>query len=146
MKAYFVITLAIILIFPSPGRAQTESGDTLKSETTLEQDTSDIVYQVVEENASFPGGMDALMLWLSKNLIYPSEALDSLIQGTVYVKFIVAKDGSITDVKVARGVHPLLDDAAVKVVLKMPRWSPGKQLGKPVRSIYFLPISFQLEK
>lgn len=70
--------------------------------------------------------------------------MENGISGKVYIQFVIEKDGSITDVKVARGVDSSLDKEAVRVVKSMPKWTPGKQRGKPVRVAYTLPINFQL--
>ncbi len=70
--------------------------------------------------------------------------MENGIQGKVFIQFVIERDGSITDVKVARGVDASLDKEAVRVVQSMPKWKPGKQRGKPVRVAYTLPINFQL--
>lgn len=98
----------------------------------------------VDEPAEFPGGMDALMEWLSENIIYPQEAADNDIQGKVIVRFIVEKDGSIGKAVIVKGVHKDLDRESLRVVKAMPRWEPGKIDGRSVRSYYNLPITFQL--
>lgn len=100
------------------------------------------VFQVVEEMPQFPGGNDALFEYLSNNLEYPEEAVENGIKGVVYVTFIVEHDGSISNVKVLRGIGGGCDDAAHATVTNMPNWSPGKQRGKPVRVQYNLPIRF----
>ena len=92
----------------------------------------------------FPGGTDALWAYLSSNLRYPTVAQENGIQGRVIVKFVIRKDGSVTDVTVVRSVDPLLDAAALKVTQEMPNWLPGKQRGKVVNVSYTLPISFNL--
>lgn len=80
----------------------------------------------------------------AKNVKYPVLAMENGIQGKVFIQFVIERDGSITDVKVARGVDASLDKEAVRVVQSMPKWKPGKQRGKPVRVAYTLPINFQL--
>ena len=87
------------------------------------------VFDVVEQMPSFPGGPSALMEWLSNNVKYPVVAQENGVQGRVVVSFVVERDGSITDVKVVRGVDPSLDREASRVVRAMPRWIPGKQNG-----------------
>lgn len=99
---------------------------------------------IPDETASFPGGEEAFREHLRKNIRYPSLAIDNSIQGVVYVKFIVNKDGSVCDIAIARGVDPLLDEEAMRVVRTVPRWNPGKIRGMPVRSIFTVPIRFQL--
>lgn len=99
------------------------------------------IFQVVEDMPAFPGNVTK---WISKNVKYPVLAMENGIQGKVFVQFVIEKDGSITDVKVSRGVDASLDKEAVRVVKAMPKWKPGKQRGKPVRVSYTLPIFFQL--
>lgn len=103
------------------------------------------VFDVVEQMPSFPGGPSALMEWLSNNVKYPVVALENGVQGRVVVSFVVERDGSITDVKVVRGVDPSLDKEASRVVRAMPRWIPGKQNGSAVRVKYNVPVAFRLQ-
>lgn len=100
------------------------------------------VFQVVEDMPTFPGDINK---WLGKNVKYPVIAQENNIQGRVTVQFVIERDGSITDVKVLRGVDPSLDKEAVRVVKSMPKWKPGKQRGKPVRVSYTVPINFRLQ-
>ncbi len=104
------------------------------------------IYDVndVEVMASFPGGMKELITWLSSNIRYPEEAAKKDIQGQVVVKFVVGKDGSITNATVIKSVHPLLDREALRVVKKMPKWLPGRNGNKPVTSYFNLPVNFRL--
>ena len=103
------------------------------------------VFDVVEQMPSFPGGPSALMEWLSNNVKYPVVAQENGEQGRVVVSFVVERDGSITDVKVVRGVDPSLDKEASRVVRAMPRWIPGKQNGSAVRVKYNVPVAFRLQ-
>ena len=103
------------------------------------------VFDVVEQMPSFPGGMGALMSWLSQNIKYPVIAAENGVQGRVIVQFVVEKDGSITDVKVAKSVDPSLDKEAARVVSSMPKWTPGKQNGSAVRVKYTVPVTFKLQ-
>lgn len=103
------------------------------------------VFDVVEQMPSFPGGPSALMEWLSNNVKYPVVAQENGVQGRVVVSFVVERDGSITDVKVVRGVDPSLDKEASRVVRAMPRWIPGKQNGSAVRVKYNVPVAFRLQ-
>ena len=100
------------------------------------------IFQVVEDMPTFPGDINK---WLGKNVKYPVIAQENTIQGRVTVQFVIERDGSITDVKVLRGVDPSLDKEAVRVVKSMPKWKPGKQRGKPVRVSYTVPINFRLQ-
>lgn len=103
------------------------------------------VFDVVEEQPSFPGGPSALMQWLRDNIKYPVIAAENGIEGRVIVQFVVSKTGSISDVRVARGVDPSLDKEAVRVVSSMPNWTPGKQNGTSVNVRYTLPVTFKLQ-
>ena len=110
-----------------------------------EPEEEDQIFQVVEEDATFPGGTAELMKYLQKNIKYPSICQEQGIQGRVIVQFVVEKDGSITDVQVIKAINPYLDKEAVRVVSTMPKWSPGKQAGKPVRVFFTLPVVFRLQ-
>ena len=105
---------------------------------------SNRVYDVVEQMPSFPGGISGLMTYLNQNIRYPAVAQENCVQGRVIVSFVVEKDGHISDVTVLRSVDPSLDKEAIRVVKNMPRWTPGKQGGEPVRVRYNVPVSFRL--
>lgn len=97
-----------------------------------------------EEQPSFPGGEEEMMKFIQKNIKYPEMAVQMGDQGRVYVQFVVETDGSITQVKTVRGVTTELDREAERVVKSMPKWTPGKQRGRPVRVRYTVPIYFRL--
>ncbi len=103
------------------------------------------VFQVVEEQPMFPGGMEEMMKFLQQNVKYPKEAQDQGKQGRVIVQFVVNKDGSISNDTIVRSVDPLLDAEALRVVRSMPNWTPGKQRGKEVRVRFTLPVTFRLD-
>lgn len=103
------------------------------------------VFDVVEEMPSFPGGNGALMSYLNGNTKYPVVAQENGVQGKVIISFVVERDGSISDVRVARSVDPSLDREAQRVVKSMPRWTPGKQNGQTVRVKYTVPVVFRLQ-
>lgn len=111
----------------------------------VQAQTDDEIYVAVEQQGEFPGGQAALMKWLCANVRYPEAAQANDIQGRVLVKFVIEKDGCITNVKIAKGVDKDLDLEAKWVVSKMPRWTPGKNNGKPVRSYFTLPVTFKLQ-
>lgn len=112
--------------------------------STAQTKKNDMVFDVVEVMPQFPGGQIAMLQYLMKNMKYPEQAMKEGIQGRVAVSFIVEKDGSISDVKPVLSVHPLLNKEAVRVVESMPKWSPGKHNGKPVRVRFNLPVMFKL--
>ena len=103
------------------------------------------VFLSVEENPEFPGGTAKLLEYVQKNLKYPMMARESDIQGKVFVGFVVEKDGSISNVRVLRGIGGGCDEEAVRVVQTLPKFKPGKQRGNPVRVQYTLPIVFKLQ-
>lgn len=100
---------------------------------------------VVENMPEYPGGFDAMFDFINGNLEYPQEAKDAEIEGKVFVSFIVEQDGSLSSIKLLRGIGYGCDEAAMDVVRKMPNWKPATQRGKPVRVQYQLPFNFKLE-
>lgn len=128
-----------------------ESGEVLKAKEVIAQEPvkpkeeENKVFDVVEQMPSYPGGMGALMQYLSNNIKYPVIAEENGIQGRVICTFVVERDGSITDVRVAKSVDPSLDKEAMRVIKSMPHWIPGKQNGSAVRVKYTLPVTFRLQ-
>lgn len=112
--------------------------------STAQTKKNDMVFDVVEVMPQYPGGQIAMLKYIMENMKYPKQAMKEGIQGRVAVRFIVEKDGSISNVKPILSVHPLLNKEAVRVVKSMPKWTPGKQNGKPVRVRFNLPIMFKL--
>lgn len=112
--------------------------------STAQTKKNDMVFDVVEVMPQFPGGQIAMLKYIMENIKYPEQAMKEGIQGRVAVRFIVEKDGSISDVKPVLSVHPLLNKEAVRVVKSMPKWTPGKQNGKPVRVRFNVPVMFKL--
>jgi TonB family protein len=110
----------------------------------LEKD-NDTVFQIVEQMPQFPGGEKALMEYIGKNIVYPVEAKEKEIQGRVFINFVIEKDGSVSNVKVLRGIGGGCDEEAVRAVSSLPKWKPGIQKGKPVRVSYQIPILFKLD-
>ena len=102
------------------------------------------VYDIVEQMPSFPGGLEELYKWIDNNVQYPAVARENGIEGRVILKFIVEKDGSLSDSIVIHSVHPMVDREALRLVGQMPKWNPGKRAGIPVRVRYCLPIKFKL--
>ena len=115
-----------------------------ESTSANNNEEQDEIFQVVEEQPMYPGGMQELMKYLQKEMKYPKEAQDKGIQGRVIVQFVVNKDGSICEANVVKSVDPLLDAEALRVVNAMPHWTPGKQRGEPVRVRFTIPIAFHL--
>ena len=139
-----VTTLGLVRCDVDSTSSKKEMGS--KSDSNYDDDDDMIMGMIVEQKPVFPGGQKALMEFLKSNLVYPKAARDSSIQGRVMVKFTVEKDGSITDVEVVRGVHPALDEEAVRVVSMMPKWKPGTQMGDTVRTKFTLPVLFKINQ
>ena len=104
----------------------------------------DDFFDIVEENASFPGGKKAYAKYLKKNLRYPRQARRMGIEGKVYVQFIINRDGSLVDVHVVKGIGAGCDEEALRVIKNSPKWNPGKQRGRAVRQRMVIPIVFRL--
>lgn len=113
--------------------------------SSSDESLEDPVFFIVEEMPEFPGGEAALRSFISQAIQYPQEAHEKGIQGKVYITFVVSKDGLVKDTRIARGVDPLLDNEALRVVNELPQWQPGKQRGKEVNVSYTVPIQFVLQ-
>lgn len=125
----------------------TESDENLEIEPIIveeEEYEEPEIFTIVEDMPSFPGGEEQLFRYLGENIKYPAMAKDAGITGIVFVTFVVKEDGSVSGVKVLRGIGGGCDEEAVRVVQAMPKWKPGKQRGKAVRVQYNLPIRFVL--
>ncbi len=126
--------------------ADLDSGNEISS--TMSQPAGSKIFQyvgdVVEHHASFPGGQSALLTFLKDNIKYPEQAKKDSIEGRVVIIFNVETDGSITEPKVVRSVHPLLDAEALRVAKLMPKWEPAYQNDTPVKTKYNIPITFKM--
>ncbi len=123
--------------------------DTRVAPVTIQQtappdEKADQIFTIVEDEPSPKGGMAGFYSYVSKNLKYPSQARRLDIEGKVFVQFVVDKDGSLTDVKVLKGIGSGCDQEAVRVIQEAPKWNPGKQRGRPVRVRMVMPIVFTL--
>lgn len=130
--------------FPCDQNTLSESNKLEIIETVNLQVKEEQVFTIVEQMPSFPGGDKALMKFLTENIVYPTEAKDNGISGTVYVTFVVREDGSIGNPRVLRSVSPDIDAEALRVIGKMPNWIPGRQRQISVPVQYNLPIRFIL--
>ena len=118
----------------------------LAQKTVVSQkDQKEEPFNVVEDMPAFPGGMEAMIQFISSNIQYPADAQKQKVDGRVLVNFVVEKDGSITEVKVIKPAFPSLDAEAIRVVKAMPKWKPGYQRGKAVRVQFTMPINFSLK-
>ena len=115
-----------------------------KDEPINQNENDPETLRIVQELPMYPGGMVEFMKWLTKNLKYPSAALRSKIEGKVMISFIVNTDGTISDIKVVKKAHRLLDAEALRVAKLMPKWEPGKDHGKVCRTMVAIPIVFEI--
>ena len=129
--------------------AEVDQQEVIEEYVPVEVEEEDVqeqeIFQIVEEMPSYPGGEGKLMEYVAKNIKYPQIARETGIQGRVFVGFVVEPDGSVSNVKVLRGIGGGCDEEAVRVVKGMPKWKPGKQRGKAVRVSYMLPVNFKLQ-
>lgn len=139
------LAIALLAMNNTTIRANVQKKVVKTTKTTKKADASNKVYEVVEQMPSFPGGDAAMMKYLAENIKYPVSAQKAKEQGRVVVQFIVEKDGAVTGVKTVRSVTPVLDAEAVRVIKAMPKWTPGRQGGQPVRVKYNVPVSFRLQ-
>jgi len=114
------------------------------SDTKQVTEDSNEIFSAVEHSAEFPGGIEKFYAYLQKNVHYPAIARENNVQGKVFMTFVVEKDGSLTDVKVMRGIGSGCDEEATRVIKASPKWKPGEQNGRTVRQQYTVPISFTL--
>lgn len=103
----------------------------------------DKVYTAAEQMPQFPGGSAKLMQYINEHIVYPEEAKEKDLQGHVIVQFVVTKDGKIGDVRISRGIDPIIDNEAIRVIKSLPDFIPGRSRGKCVNVWYTLPITFR---
>lgn len=126
----------------TPAVVVLETTDTAPAAESVDQSE---IFPIVEAMPEFPGGMEALMKFLSENIKYPASCQKQKVQGRVVVQFVINKDGSVVEAEVIKPVHPDLDKEALRIVSLMPKWTPGKEKGEPVRVKFTLPILFKLK-
>ncbi|MEA4918633.1 energy transducer TonB [Proteiniphilum sp.] len=149
---YLFIALAFLLIVASSCgtlRKKSDKNAVTENSEVVQSSTSEIegeIYDRYDEPPQFPGGYSALGKFLSDNIRYPVEACDKGIQGRVICRFVVAKDGSLSGFEIMRGVDPLLDNEAIRVLRLMPNFTPAKLDGKAVNGYTSIPVVFILNK
>ncbi len=133
------VVMAVMVFGVTVSYAQTENDSSVKY-----IDDSYQVFQVVEHSAVFSGGFAEMNKFLADNIKYPEQAVKDSVQGKVMLSFVVETDGSISDVKILRGLSEECDAEAVRVIKSMPKWEPAKNKGKKVRQEFVLPVTFNL--
>jgi len=112
----------------------------------VQDEKADEIFTIVEQQPEPVGGFSAFYAYVSKNLKYPKQAERINIQGRVYLEFVVERDGSLTDIKVLKGIGGGCDEEACRIISAAPNWKPGKQRGRPVRVKMVMPILFRIEE
>ena len=123
------------------GKTNVAHRDTINTDTAASS-KNHIWCELYETMPGFRGGVTALREWIDENMHYPDELADTCLQGRVIVTFIINEDGTLSNAKVIKSVHPLLDAEALRLVSIMPRWYPAKRMGKGIKIKYCLPFSF----
>lgn len=136
------VTACLAVTFANCNNSMLATNDDKINDNSFTNDNQP--YVIVEDMPEFPGGPAALLKYIAENVVYPEQAKNDTIQGTVYLKFVVDKTGKVTQTEVIRGVHPLLDEESIKVVNSLPEWTPGRQSGKNVDVAMQIPIKFQI--
>lgn len=114
------------------------------TKNVFKEDDKPIDFYILEEKPEFPGGLSAMNEWIVNNTKYPEIPKENGVSGKVFVKFVIDKDGNITEVELLNNVDTYLDKEALRVVSEMPKWTPGKQRGKTVKVSFQIPIKFKL--
>ncbi len=110
----------------------------------VDDENNPLNFRIVEQLPEYPGGMAALVQWLTKTIVYPPEAHRRNIQGRVVVSFVVNTDGSLSDIRLTKSAHTLLNREALRVAKLMPKWKPGVNNNKPCRTLFAIPIEFKI--
>lgn len=133
-----IATLLVVSAFAMTASAATVGNDSIASD-------AEKVYEQVDKPAEFPGGINGLMKYLQRTIKYPEKAQQANVQGRAVVKFVIGKDGKVTDASIFQSTSSKeLDEEALRVVNAMPNWQPGEINGEPVKSYFTLPVTFRL--
>jgi protein TonB len=145
MKLIFIVLAAFI---SGTSWSQEEVGPKQAGEEIAKPQDPQEPYTVVDEQAEFPGGREALMKYLTSNLVYPEYAIENYLEGKCYVRFVVSSTGKVSNVSIVKKVPncPQCDQEAMRVVKAMPDWKPARVEDKVVNSYYHLPVMFKLTK
>ena len=141
---FIIATIAVHAQQTPPPKPKDPDSETMINEPASASSDTAKIFTAVQKEPAFPGGLDAFYKYLQQTVRYPAKSFENRIQGKVLITFIVEKDGSLTDIKVAKGVSEDIDAEAVRVMTISPKWNPGTQNAKPVRVQYTMPLSFTL--
>ena len=151
MKREIFVTMIVVLLMMSVGdiaRAQNVpliiDPDKVDEYLAERKDTIN-VYDVVEQMPQFPGGFQKMNEFIEENMQYPKKCAEKGVYGRVVITFVVERSGKLSNIRVAKSVHPALDKEALRIVKLMPKWIPGRQNGITVRVKYIIPVTFRLK-
>jgi len=148
MKTKILIIILVIFSLTLSNFIYSQTDTSKNKIDTNKHDQSEISYVMIQENPQFPGGDNELLIFLKRNIKYPKLAKENNIQGTLFVEFIVNRDGSIKDVRIRKDTNYIgygCEEEAIRIVKSMPKWIPGKYSGNNVKAFMVLPITFKLE-
>jgi len=114
-------------------------------ESEVSSDSTEHIYTFVDQDAEFPGGFEAMMQYMVQNFTYPKDASEKGVQGTVYVQFVIEKDGRVSNVKISKGLSQSVDEEAIRLIRSMPHWKPALLNEKPIASYYQIPLKLELQ-
>ncbi len=138
------ILLGAMILLAAAGMTATAQAQTAPAPVAQTKATAQTKQAQPERAAEFPGGEKAMYEFIAKNLVYPESAMENGIEGKVIVEFVITADGSVANPKIVRKIDPDLEDAAIKVIMKMPKWKPALLGGKPVASTTRASVSFKM--
>jgi protein TonB len=144
----FLLVISALVVHAQQSILKADPNDKIKLDPYKPTDTSAVdqskVYAVVQSEPDFVGGREKFNQYIKQNIHYPENAKNVNIQGRVFLGFVVERDGSITDIKVIRGLSTECDAEAIRLISNSPKWNPGLQNGHTVRVHYVIPVEFRL--
>lgn len=142
----FLLHLMFICFAVQANQLEAASPDSLKvpDASLIVRDTAPFVCRLQEQMPEFPGGVEGLKRYISKNIRYPKKIRKAGVEGRVVLMFVINKDGSVINEKIVKSLDKACDEEALRLVRSMPKWKPGLQEGKPVKVMYTLPVTFRL--
>jgi TonB family protein len=143
MKA--ILSFSLLLLCAHSIKAEQSLALDFQRDTVISKVDKDLVFHIVEAMPEFPGGQEAMLKFIAEHLVYPKEALEGNIEGTVVVEFIVERDGSLSHLRILKDIGGGCGEAALDAIRQMPNWKPGTQRDVPVRVVMLAPLRFKLQ-
>jgi periplasmic protein TonB len=143
MKA--ILSFWLLLLCAHSIKAEQSLALDFQRDTVISKVDKDLLFHIVEAMPEFPGGQEAMLKFIAERIVYPEEAIEGDIEGTVVIEFIVERDGSLTHLKIIKDIGGGCGEAALDVIRQMPNWKPGTQRDVPVRVVMLAPLRFKLQ-